>query len=112
MGKVLVFAPRDIYTLSSPRWLRSSGISLPDQGGYFAILFKAKKMESTIYVDTRPPYFEEVARKSYPVHYTPPIFPKYEGITRNDREHIRQYVDALMAHSHDQELRLREFSKS
>jgi len=31
---------------------------------------------------------------------------------RNAREHIRRYVDALTAHSHDHELRLREFSKS
>ena len=30
----------------------------------------------------------------------------------NAREHIRRYVDALTAHSHDQELRLREFFKS
>lgn len=30
----------------------------------------------------------------------------------NAREHIRRYIDALIAHSHDQELRLREFFKS
>ena len=33
-------------------------------------------------------------------------------MTGNAREHIRQYVDALTAHSHDHELRLREFFKS
>ena len=30
----------------------------------------------------------------------------------NAREHIKRYVDALTAHSHDQELRLKEFFKS
>ena len=77
-----------------------------------AILFEAKKMESTVYVDTRPPYPEEIAGKPYPANYTPPIFPKHDGIIGNAREHIRWYVDALMAHSHDHKLRLREFSKS
>ena len=60
-----------------------------------AILFEAKKMESAVYVDTRSPYPKEIARKPYPTNYTPPIFPKYDGITENAREHIRQYVDAL-----------------
>ena len=69
-------------------------------------------MESTAYVDTRPPYFEEIDGKPYPINYTPLIFPKYDGMTGNAREHIRKYVDALTTHSHDHELRLREFSKS
>ena len=69
-------------------------------------------MESAVYVDTRPPYPEEIAGKPYLANYTPPLFPKYDGITRNVKEHIRQYVDVLTAHSHDHELRLREFSKS
>nr|POE90929.1 hypothetical protein CFP56_05301 [Quercus suber] len=77
----------------------------------YAILFKSKKMESAIYVDTRPSYPEEIAGKPYPANYTPPIFPKYDGMTRNAKDHIRQYVDALTAHSYDHELRLREFSK-
>ena len=77
-----------------------------------AILFKDKKMESAVYVDTRPSYPKEIAGKPYPANYTPPIFPRYDCITGNAREHIRWYVDALTSHSHDQELRLREFSKS
>ena len=67
------------------------------------ILFEAKKMESAVYVDTRPLYPEEITGKPYPANYTPPIFPKYDGITGNTREHIRRYVDALIAHSHDHE---------
>ena len=78
----------------------------------FAILFEAKKMGSAVYVDTRPPYPEEIVGKPYLVNYTPPIFPKYDGMIGNAREHIRRYVDALTAHSHDHKLRLREFSKS
>ena len=77
-----------------------------------AILFKAKRMESAVYVDTRPPYPEKIVGKPYPANYTPPVFPKYDGIIGNAREHIRLYVDALTAHSLDHELRLRKFSKS
>ena len=69
-------------------------------------------MESVVYVDTRPSYHEEKARKPHAANYTPPIFPKYDGMTRNAKEHIRRYIDALTAHSYDHELRLREFSKS
>ena len=76
------------------------------------ILFKAKKMASTIYVDTKPPYSKKVAGKAYLVNYTPLIIPNYDGMTGNAREHIRWYVDALTAHSHNHELRLKEFSQS
>ena len=69
-------------------------------------------MGSAVYVDTRPPYPEEIVGKPYLANYTPPIFPKYDGMIGNAREHIRRYVDALTAHSHDHKLRLREFSKS
>ena len=78
----------------------------------FATLFKAMKLESAVYVDTRPPYPEEIPRIPYLANYTLPIFPKYDGMTVNAREHIRRYVDALIAHSHDHKLRLRVFSKS
>ena len=77
-----------------------------------AFLLEARKAESSTYIDTRPPYPEEMARKPYPANYTHPIFPKYNGMIRNAREHIRRYVDALTAHFHDHELRLREFSNS
>nr|POE75237.1 hypothetical protein CFP56_14272 [Quercus suber] len=46
-----------------------------------AILFEAKKLESAVYVDTR---------LSHPTNYTPPIFPKYDGMIGNAREHIRR----------------------
>ena len=77
-----------------------------------AILFKAKKAESDVYIDTKLPYSKEVVGKPYPANYTPPIFSKYDGMVGNAKEHIRWYVDALMAHSYDHELRLKEFSKS
>jgi len=69
-------------------------------------------VKSSAYIDTRPPYLEEMARKPYPTNYMPPIFPKYDGMIGNARDHIRRYVDALTTQSHDHELRLREFSKS
>ena len=69
-------------------------------------------MESAVYIDTRPPYLEEIVGKPYPANYTPPIFLKYNGIMGNIREHIRRNVDALTTHSHDHEPRFREFSKS
>ena len=67
---------------------------------------------SHIYIDMRSPYPEEMAIKPYPTNYTPPIFPKYDGMVGNAREHIKRYMDALTAHSYDHELRLMEFSKS
>ena len=48
-----------------------------------AILFEAKKAESTIYIDTRPFYSEEVVSKPYPANYTPSIFPKCDGMAGN-----------------------------
>ena len=77
-----------------------------------AILFEAKKVENTIYIDTRPLYSKEVVGKPYPANCTPLNFPKYDDMVGNTKEHIRRYVDALTAHSYDHELRLREFFKS
>ena len=76
-----------------------------------AILFEAKKLESDVYVDSRPPYPKEIAERPCLANYTPPIFPKYDSMTGNAREHIRRYVNALTAYSYDHGLRLREFSK-
>ena len=76
------------------------------------ILFEAKKVENTIYIDTRPLYSKEVVGKPYPANCTPLNFPKYDDMVGNNKEHIRRYVDALTAHSYDHELRLREFFKS
>nr|POF01938.1 hypothetical protein CFP56_06391 [Quercus suber] len=77
-----------------------------------AILFEAKKVENTVYIDTKPPYSKEISSKPYLANYTPPTFPKYDGMAGNARKHIRRYIDALTAHSYDHELRIREFSKS
>ena len=77
-----------------------------------AILLEARKAKSPAYIDTRPPYPKKIARKSYPTNYTTPIFPKYDGMAGNAKQHIIRYVDVVTAHSHNHELRLREFSKS
>lgn len=75
-------------------------------------MLEARKAESSTYIDTRPPHLEEMARKPYPTNYIAPISPKYDGMVGDAREHIRRYVGALIARSHNHELRLREFSKS
>lgn len=75
-------------------------------------MLKDRKVEISPYIDTRPPYPEEMARKPYPSNYTSPIFPKYDSMIRNAKECIRRYVNALTAYSHDHKLRLKEFSKS
>jgi len=58
-------------------------------------------MDSTVYVDIRAPYLEEVAGKPYLINYTPLIFSKYDGMTGNAKEHISWSVDTLATHSHD-----------
>ena len=69
-------------------------------------------MESTAYVDTKPSYPKEIVGKPCLVNYTPPIFPRYDGMTGNAREHIERYINAPTARFHDHELRLRDFFKS
>ena len=65
-----------------------------------------------MYTDVRPPYPEAVARKPYPDNYVSFVFPRYDGKIGNAKEHIRRFVDAVIAHSHDYGLRLKDFSKS
>ena len=64
------------------------------------------------YVDVRSPYPEVVARKPYPANYISPMFLKYDRRTSNAKEHVRCFVDTLTAHTHDHDLRMKEFSKS
>ena len=109
MGRVSVLMLEDSCTLGSSGPQGSSYLTRED---IHAILFEAKKMESVVYGDTKPSYLEEITGKPYLANYTPPIFPKYDGITGNTREHIKRYVDTLTAHTHDHEPRFREFSKS
>ena len=52
-----------------------------------AILLEARKAKSSAYIDTRPPYAEEMARKPYHANYTPLIFPKYDGMCRHSILH-------------------------
>lgn len=40
------------------------------------------------------------------------MFLKYDGKTCNAKEHVRGFVDALTVHSHDHDLRMKDFSKS
>nr|POF05814.1 hypothetical protein CFP56_47480 [Quercus suber] len=85
----------------------SSGEAGHSKNGSFMAVIKDLQHSQVVI----PFHLEEIAGRPYPTNYTP-IFPKYDCMTGNARKHFRQYVDALTAHSHDHELRLKEFSKS
>ena len=70
MGRVSVLMLEDSCTLGSSGPQGSSYLTRED---IQTILFEAKKMESAVYVGTRPPYPKEIAGKPYPANYKPPI---------------------------------------
>lgn len=61
--------------------------------------------------DVDPPFSMTIATKPYPPGYQPPHFRKFDG-TGSAREHIISFLDKLGIHRGDNNLRLREFSKS
>ncbi|XP_059635301.1 uncharacterized protein LOC132277464 [Cornus florida] len=61
---------------------------------------------------TEPPYPKSLAQTPYPQGYIIPKFPKYNGVKEDADEHLQRFVEYLGQHSHDEILRLREFSKS
>ena len=63
-------------------------------------------------IDLHPPYLMEIATKPHPRGYVSPAFRKYNGKVGNAKEHIIQFIDDLGIYAYDNELRLREFSKS
>ncbi|XP_059635502.1 uncharacterized protein LOC132277678 [Cornus florida] len=52
-----------------------------------------------------------VSQTPYPQGYIIPKFPKYDGVKGDTDEHLQRFVESLGQHSHDEILRLREFSK-
>ena len=61
--------------------------------------------------DVDPPFSTTITAKPYPPGYQPPHFRKFDGIG-SAREHIISFLDDLGVHSGDNDLKLREFSKS
>ena len=60
----------------------------------------------------RPPYAIELLDKPYPKNYKTPIFVCYDGRKGNTIEHVSKFLDAMGQYAGNEELCLREFSKS
>ena len=59
-----------------------------------------------------PPYPIELLNKPYPKNYKTPIFVRYDGRKGNVIEHVNKFLDTMGQHAGNEELCLREFSKS
>ena len=60
----------------------------------------------------RPPYPLKVLSKPYPERYEPRAFAQYDGRKGNAVEHVSKFIDTLGPYATDEDLCLREFSKS
>ena len=60
----------------------------------------------------KPPYPIELFYKPYPKNYKTPIFVRYDGRKGNTIEHVSKFLDTMGQHAGNEELCLREFSKS
>ena len=69
----------------------------------------AKNQQSIV---RRPPYPIELLDKPYPKNYKTPIFVNYDGRKGNAIEHVNKFLDTVGQHAGNEELCLREFSKS
>ena len=66
---------------------------------------------SSMVINLKPPFTEDIIAFCYPPDYMPPAFRKFDG-TGSAREHLLTYIDDLGMHGSDLCLRLREFLKS
>ena len=60
----------------------------------------------------RPPYPLKVLSKPYPERYEPRAFEQYDGKKGSAVEHVSKFIDTLGPYAADEDLCLREFSKS
>ena len=60
----------------------------------------------------RPPYPLRVLNKPYPERYEPYAFAQYDGRKGSVVEHVSKFIDTLGLYAADENLCLREFSKS
>ncbi|PON44394.1 hypothetical protein TorRG33x02_330880 [Trema orientale] len=63
-------------------------------------------------IDFQPPYLSHILSKPYPKDYVNPRFRTFDDRTGNAKKHIVGFIDDLGAYAGDEELRMREFSKS
>ena len=59
-----------------------------------------------------PPYPIELLNKPYPKNYKTPIFVSYDGRKGNTIKHVGKFLDTMGQYAGNEELCLREFSKS
>ena len=60
----------------------------------------------------RPPYPLKVLSKPYLKRYEPRAFAQYDGRKGSDVEYLSKFIDTLSPHAANEDLCLREFSKS
>ena len=71
---------------------------------------RANKVVTT--VQFQPPYPMKLHCKPYPKDYVNPKFRQFDGRKGNVRDHVIGFIDDLWIYASDEDLRLREFSKS
>ena len=72
---------------------------------------KARTPKERFYV-RRPPYPLRVLSKPYRERYEPRAFAQYDGRKGSVAEHVSKFIDTLGSYAADEDLSLREFSKS
>ena len=69
-------------------------------------------MPKEIFYARRPPYPLRILSKPYPERYEPQNFAQYNGRRGSAIEHVSKFINTLSPYVADQDLCLREFSKS
>ena len=72
---------------------------------------RAKAPKERFYA-RRPPYLLRVLSKPYPERYKPRAFAQYDGRKGSAIEHVSKFINTLGPYVADEDLYLREFSKS
>ena len=72
---------------------------------------RAKTPKERFYA-RRPPYPLRVLNKPYPERYESRAFAQYDGRKGSVAEHVSKFIDTLGSYAADEDLSLREFSKS
>ncbi|OMO94091.1 reverse transcriptase [Corchorus capsularis] len=74
-------------------------------------IFQKKNVASSEF-DLKLPYSKRVATKPYPKDYVSPKFKQFDGKSGDAKEHVMKFVETLGVAGLDDDLKLKEFSKS
>ncbi|OMO98613.1 reverse transcriptase [Corchorus capsularis] len=74
-------------------------------------IFQKKNVASSEF-DLKLPYSKRVAMKPYPKDYVSPKFKQFDGKSGDAKEHVMKFVETLGVAGLDDDLKLKEFSKS